>query len=54
MESLHEYPLSMADETDSGLNGVKVCEGSFNWNGNGEGEFIFFGVNCFVPFEKRA
>lgn len=54
MESLHEYPLIRADETDSGLNGVKVCEGSFNWNGNGEGEFIFFGVNCFVPFEKRA
>lgn len=47
--TLHDYPQIKVEEVDSGLNGVKICEGVFEWNGDGKGEFAFIGVNCCIP-----
>ena len=47
-EYIEEHPMiSNVEEVNTGLLGVKMLKGNYDWNGQ-QGDFFYVGVNCFA------
>lgn len=49
MKTVSEYPRVEITEMNTGLNGIRKAEGTFQWEGRYTGKIVFIGVNCTLP-----
>lgn len=49
MSTIRGCPEISINETNTGLNGIKMSEGTFQWGDRDTGKMVFIGVNCETP-----